>query len=445
MMGCEMEKNRCRICFAPMQQRGSTCLFCGKPDGAGNSLLDGWYTGMELEKRYTLGGIYKRNVSDVIWRAFDRILDIQCLLVRQVKSIFSDQVAKLDLAKAESEGCKILGYRLIAGEPVLILSLADKRELGGQFRLQSFLSDTPGRRIDSVNILDEQPNVLPTNTILQGTYRVIAPVGIGGFGITYLCEDINLGRNVAIKEYYPMQWVQRKGTYVCLKAQKYLQPFRYGIKAFEKEMKLTALFLHESSIVTIYDGFQEMDTSYIVLEYLEGMSIGRTLRRRKKPFSAEEWQRIWQQIIQGLYIMHQQGVLHGDISPGNILYHDDGKAKLIDLGAAKEWRNHEPTMSATFLKPDYASPEQYQTAKTGQIATEGPWSDVYSLGATTYFCLTGRRPPDILQRLQEGQQRIVFTAKERMKIPKKWRNIILQCLELDYHKRPQSVEELAQI
>lgn len=63
MMGCEMEKNRCRICFAPMQQRGSTCLFCGKPDGAGNSLLDGWYTGMELEKRYTLGGIYKRNVS----------------------------------------------------------------------------------------------------------------------------------------------------------------------------------------------------------------------------------------------------------------------------------------------------------------------------------------------------------------------------------------------
>ena len=288
MMGCEMEKNRCRICFAPMQQRGSTCLFCGKPDGAGNSLLDGWYTGMELEKRYTLGGIYKRNVSDVIWRAFDRILDIQCLLVRQVKSIFSDQVSKLDLAKAESEGCKILGYRLIAGEPVLILSLADKRELGGQFRLQSFLSDTPGRRIDPVNILDEQPNVLPTNTILQGTYRVIAPVGIGGFGITYLCEDINLGRNVAIKEYYPMQWVQREGTYVCLKAQKYLQPFRYGLKAFEKEMKLTALFLHESSIVTIYDGFQEMDTSYIVLEYLEGMSIGRTLRRRKKPFSAED-------------------------------------------------------------------------------------------------------------------------------------------------------------
>lgn len=65
-----------------------------------------------------------------------------------------------------------------------------------------------------------------------------------------------------------MQWVQREGTYVCLKAQKYLQPFRYGLKAFEKEMKLTALFLHESSIVTIYDGFQEMDTSYIVLEYL---------------------------------------------------------------------------------------------------------------------------------------------------------------------------------
>ena len=79
------------------------------------------------------------------------------------------------------------------------------------------------------------------------------------------------------------------------------------------------------------------------------------------------------------------------------------------------------------------------------VCAIGAAISIATLGATTYFCLTGRRPPDILQRLQEGQQRIVFTAKERMKIPKKWRNIILQCLELDYHKRPQSVEELAQI
>ncbi|MCI5640891.1 MAG: hypothetical protein MR316_07965, partial [Lachnospiraceae bacterium] len=160
-----MERNRCKICFAPMRQRGGTCLICGKPDGAEGSVLDGWHTGMELEKRYLLGGIYRRNASDSIWRAYDHILEIPCLLVRQSKEAFSDQADRIDLVKAASEGCEILGYRSIAGEPVLILSLADKRELGGQFRLQSFLSDMARRRIEPVDIPDKQPNVLPTDTI----------------------------------------------------------------------------------------------------------------------------------------------------------------------------------------------------------------------------------------------------------------------------------------
>lgn len=419
-------------------------MICGKPDGAEGSTLDGWCTGMELEKRYILGGIYSRSATDCIWRAFDQILQIPCLLVRWFKDMISDQVERLSLTKAADNGCVILGYRLIAGEPVLILSLADKRELGGQFRLQAFLTEAPRKRMESIVNTDKQPDVLPTDTILQDTYRVIAPLGIGGFGITYLCEDIHLGRNVALKEYYPAQWAQREDTYVCLAAQKYLQPFRYGRKAFEKERQLTAGFLHEPSIVTVYDGFQQMDTSYMVLEYIEGKSLGRTLRQRQKPFSIEEWQEIWQQIIQGLQSMHEQGVLHGDISPGNILYHD-GIVKLIDLGAAKEWESREVPMSAAFLKPDYASPEQYQTAKTGQIGTEGPWSDIYSLGATAYFCLTGHKPPDIMQRLQAGQQKITFTTRECIKIPQKWRKMILQCMEPDRYKRPQNVEELAQL
>ena len=118
---------------------------------------------------------------------------------------------------------------------------------------------------------------MPADTLLNDRYQILGIVGIGGFGITYLAKDINLLRNVAVKEYFPKQWVQREQNYVSIRHSGMVEPFKYGLKSFVSEIKMTAKFIHTENIVTVTDAFFENDTAYMVMEYIQGESIGREL------------------------------------------------------------------------------------------------------------------------------------------------------------------------
>lgn len=408
------------------------------------SRLDGWIMGEKLEKRYLLGDIYRKEETYVIWHAYDEILGISCLLLRERKDciFLENRMAQLDIEAAGKAGYQILRYRSIDDVAVLIFSMKNSNLPPNECKILEFLSEEGGQKITEVNYVGKKEAVLPENTILENNYRVLGPIGIGGFGITYLCEDINLGRNVAVKEYFPAQWAEREECFVSVASSKVLEPFRYGKKAFIREIKTLAQFIHEDSVVTIFDGFAANDTFYMAMEYLPGKSLGKMMKERQRPFLINEWEKIMDSIWSSLEQLHARGILHGDISPGNVFCTNLGEVKLIDLGAAKKWKNKEVTFEASFLKPEYASPEQFQTARTGRTGTEGPWTDIYSFGATMYYCLTGRKPPNIIKRLEEGEETILFSAREKIKIKRKWRNCICKCMELDRKKRPQSIREL---
>lgn len=443
-----MKKGKiCRGCFADWQESTERCPFCGTPREGERYRWDDWAFGMVLDRRYLLGKIYKREAGYVIWRVYDGILDIPCFLLRErgVSDSLLKETVEMDLQQAKKEGYEILTYKMIGRHPTIVFSMADRYLPKDECQIFRFSAHEHRDKITEVQTSKKRKKVLTTDTILTGRYRVLGVIGIGGFGITYLCEDINIGRNVAVKEYFPVQWAEREEEFVTVSSSKLFEPFRYGRKAFTGEIKTLAKFIHEKSIVTVYDGFSANDTVYMVMEYLSGKSLGKIMKEREGPMSVSEWRDMMRSVLQGLAQLHEKGYLHGDISPGNIFCTDSGDILLIDLGAAKKWEDMTVTFSAAFLKPDYASPEQYQTARTGKCGTEGPWTDLYSLGGVMYYCLTGRKPPDVLKRLEEGGEEIFFSRKEKLKIPKKWRQCIVRCMELDRKKRPQSIEELEEL
>lgn len=436
-------QRRCRGCFAQMQEGASRCAFCGRAWDREKCRLGSWETGKVLEQRYTLGDLYQEGEHHAIWRAYDGVLDISCFLLRgrEETEYFSEQ--EMGFVSGEERDYEMLGFRMIGGHPIWVFSMKNLYLPEDKCQIFNLFSPENPRKDIKVQAGHRAKNALPEDTMLADRYRVLGTIGIGGFGITYLCEDINMGRNVAVKEYFPDQWSEREGGEVSVCSSKMVDAFRYGKRAFAREMKLLAGFIHERFIVTVYDGFSANDTYYMVMEYLPGKSLGKIMRERgKHPLSIAQWKKIMNPVLEGLDTLHQCGILHGDISPGNIICTEGGEVRLIDLGSAREWKSGEEVFLTAFLKPDYASPEQYQTACTGKPGTEGPWSDIYSLGATMYYCLTGRKPPDIMERLEEGNDKMAFTARDKLRIPARWRELIGRCMEPDRGKRPQNIEEV---
>lgn len=409
---------------------------------------DDWMKGMVLDGRYLLGEIYEKRENRVIWRTYDYILGITCFLFREwdVGGPHRERSLPIDFGAAAGAGYEILGYRNIAGYPVWVFSMKNEDLPAEQCKIWDILSRDTSEAAKEVFLIKNRENMLPKDTILAGRYRVLGAVRMEEMFIAYLCEDINMGRNVMVKEYFPLQWAQREDGCVTITSSKWLKAFRRGKRVFAREIRILAKFIHEKSMITVYDGFSANDTFYIVTEYLPGKSLGRImLERRYRPFSCSKWKKIMVPILGGLQALHQTGILCGGISPGSILCTDKGEIKLLDLGSAREWKNIENTFTAQYLYLDYTSPEQYRAADTGEVSTHGPWTDIYSLGATMYYCLTGRKPQSVTERLEKGMEEVDFTIGDRLRIGKTERGVIRKCMELDRGKRPQSVEELMDI
>jgi len=248
------------------------------------------------------------------------------------------------------------------------------------------------------------PHQIPVGTVLRGQYVVGKALGQGGFGITYLGWDQYLNVPIAIKEYFPGSLVTREST-VSTKIHCYSntqEQFHSSKLRFLREAQALAQFDEVPSIVRVRNFFEENDTGYIIMEYVRGTDLRTYARSRGGRLSLEETLSILRPIMEALAIVHDAGLVHRDISPDNIMLLGQNRAKLLDFGAVRDVGETDVDKEITksteaILKYGFAPIEQYQ--RRGAL---GPWTDVYALCATIYYCLTGTVPPEVHERLLEG-------------------------------------------
>ena len=246
--------------------------------------------------------------------------------------------------------------------------------------------------------MEENLYCLRKGTRLIGRYTIEGVLGQGGFGITYLGMDELHKKKVAIKEFFPQGIVTRNIEYedtvtVTLVGEK--ENYDKGKERFLKEAQTMAMFSKDKGIVKALDFFEINNTAYIVMEYLEGVTLKQYLRENKR-IDAEDLVELLVPLIEALDEIHSQGLIHRDISPDNIMVLPDGRIKLMDFGAARDYTEFGEKSLSIVLKPGYAPPEQYQTH-----GVQGPWTDIYALCATMYKCITGENPPDAIERVMD--------------------------------------------
>ena len=246
--------------------------------------------------------------------------------------------------------------------------------------------------------MEENLHCLRKGTRLIGRYTIEGVLGQGGFGITYLGIDELHEKKVAIKEFFPQGIVTRNIEYkdtvtVTFVGEK--DNYEKGKERFLKEARTMAKFSKDEGIVKALDFFEINNTAYIVMEYLEGITLKQYLRENKR-IAPEDLIELLVPLIESLDEIHSQGMIHRDISPDNIMVLPDGRIKLMDFGAARDYTEFGEKSLSIVLKPGYAPPEQYQTH-----GIQGPWTDIYALCATMYKCITGENPPDAIERVMD--------------------------------------------
>ena len=238
------------------------------------------------------------------------------------------------------------------------------------------------------------PHHIKPGSRLGNRYIIGRSLGEGGFGITYIGFDERLSRRVAIKEYYPSGAANRNNSVdnTIVVTQSRQDIFRRGKSNFIEEARAVARFTNEEGIVDVYDSFEANNTAYIIMEYLEGITLKQYLNRNGT-MKADSLISLMMPVMKSLKTMHDQKIIHRDISPDNIMYTSSGKLKLMDFGSARYFANEERELSV-ILKHGYAPEEQYRSN-----SKQGPYTDVYSLCATIYACITGRPPADSIERI----------------------------------------------
>lgn len=283
----------------------------------------------------------------------------------------------------------------------------------------------------------KHPNALPIGTVLNGQYRIVQVLGQGGFGITYLGEDLNLELKVAIKEYYPEGMVTRdyETREVTVYAGDKREDFEYGAERFLEEAKILGRFQNNAHIVGVRNFFRENGTAYFVMDYIEGISFKDYLKQMNGCILYQDAFALLIPIMEALEEVHQIGLLHRDISPDNIYITFEGKSKLLDFGAARSTLGEHSKSLSVILKPGYAPEEQYRSK-----GKQGPWTDVYALSATLYMAITGQLPPEALDRLDEDDLRL--PSELGIDVPKHIEYALGRGLSIKAYDRYQSIKEL---
>lgn len=253
---------------------------------------------------------------------------------------------------------------------------------------------------------EEQPYLaLPLGTLLNGRYMLGKVLGTGGFGITYLGYDLTLDIKVAIKEYMPSSIATRNADrYNVTLTGRAEDDYQLGMERFLEEAKILAKLQNTPHIVSVQNYFRENNTAYFVMEYIDGMSLKDYLADQGDKIPYAQAFAILGPIMEALVQVHALNLLHRDISPDNIYITSRGESRLLDFGAARFALGDGKSVSV-ILKHGYAPEEQYSSH-----GNQGPWTDVYAMGATFYRCITGMLPPDSVERIRADTLRPSFGA-----------------------------------
>lgn len=289
---------------------------------------------------------------------------------------------------------------------------------------------------------------MPLFEILKGKYLIGKVLGIGGFGITYMGWDLYQSKRVCIKEYFP-KGVASRETSASLSTQnksgvttnmnvctqndvKAHSAYIEGLKAYIQEAEMLSKFYLMPGIVSVRDFFYGNGTAYIVMEYIEGTDLRKLARANGKRLLPQVLFPMLKDVIKALYTVHQAGIIHRDISPDNIMVTREYQAKVVDFGAAK---NQNTMDGNVMLKHGYAPLEQYDCN-----GNQGPWTDIYSLCATIYYLLSGKKLQKVHDRIQNDQTQSLQT----MGIPvTEWEEMaIMKGLNISIENRYLSMADL---
>jgi serine/threonine protein kinase len=276
-------------------------------------------------------------------------------------------------------------------------------------------------------------------------YEINNVLGVGGFGVTYKAYDHTLQRDVALKEYLPTGLAIRTsdGTTVTPKSENDAESYEYGLKRFLDEARTLAKF-REPNIVRVLGYMEAHGTAYFVMDYEDGESLSARLKKAGT-VSEDELCGIMVPILRGLRAVHAQKFLHRDIKPGNIYLRRDGSPVLLDFGAARLALGEQSRAMTGMVTPGYAPFEQYFSR-----GKQGPWTDIYGIGATIYHCVTGLAPVAATERvaaIQDGEVDPIgdITRLINQKYTEPFLRSVKWMLQPNAKDRPQTVNQVLEI
>lgn len=283
----------------------------------------------------------------------------------------------------------------------------------------------------SGNTAVSDAGVLPRGTKLSGKYIVGGVIGRGGFGITYLAFDIKSEKILAIKEYFPQNTAVRgrKGHAQPMNDKK-SAAYNDGLERFSEESSRVSQFNGNPNIVNVFECFRENDTAYYVMEYLEGITLEKYIENHGAA-NVEQCVYLAEKLALALVAIHSAGLLHRDIAPDNIMLCGDGKVKLLDFGAAR--KVSEETSLTVMMKTGFTPVEQYSGG--AELTAR---SDIYALGMTLFYALTGKQPKSVFSRMENDRE---FT-ENLWAVPSSFRSVIEKAAAINSAERFDSAAKL---
>lgn len=274
-------------------------------------------------------------------------------------------------------------------------------------------------------------------TLIGRRYRIERILGEGGYGITYYATDLRLDLPVAVKEFFPGFWVSRyteRGTWVHCRPEAGAD-FEAGLEKFHKEAQVLSSLHRIPEIVLVRDYLEENGTAYLVMEYLDGQNLKQMTDGFGGRIPPDVLLPLMKPIFSALEKVHERQLIHRDLSPDNLMMLDNGLVKILDFGNARATGSNQSMTMA--MKEGFAPPEQYRTK--GQ----GAWTDVYGICATIYYCLTGRKPTQALDRLMG----VPFPTLTELgvELPEYQEKAIMQGMELLMENRIGTIGQLMEL
>ncbi len=278
---------------------------------------------------------------------------------------------------------------------------------------------------------------LPIGTRI-GDCEILKLIGVGGLGIVYLAHDHSLDRQVALKEYMPSSLASRgKGSSVSVRFERHADTFAAGLRSFIDEAHLLTHFDHPS-LVKVHRFWETGGTAYMVMPFYEGPTLKQALREMGSPPSEAWLTELLRPLLDALQLLHHENCFHRDITPENIILLKNGQPVLLDFGAARRVIGDMTQNLTVMVKSGFAPIEQYSQ---DYDPPQGPWTDIYAIGALVYFAITGKAPPPSTSRVTNDTV-VPLAQVASGRYQASFLHAIDRALQVGPKHRPQSVEEL---